>query len=163
MNYWKRIKQLGIKQLSKLAFLFLSRPLLILPTLAATKQTMRICDDLYGKAHHKPNKANAFRHAFWNIAIGSKTLKITKNKQKSIIWAQKLTVLYEKVTKNPVLDEAMDLHNNQLGQQWFYEVFDKNESEIANFLQKKLLMAQKVTKIEEIENQNLHLVYLTDL
>ena len=163
MNYWKRIKQLGIKQLVKLSLLFLSRPLLIGPTIRATKQTMKICDALYGAAHHQPNKANAFRHALWNILIGQKSLYFTKNQSKSIYWAQKVTVLYEKVTNNSQMDEAMDLHNNRLGQEWFLEVFDEKKEKIIDFLHEKLKNARKVTKIEDIDTHPTELIYLTEL
>lgn len=163
MNYWKRIKQLGIKQLIKLSLLFLSRPLLIWPTLRATKQTMKTCDALYGPAHHQPNKANAFRHALWNILICQKTLNFTKSTSKSVVWAQKLTLLYEKVTNNSPIDEAMDLHNNRLGQEWFFKLFKEKSDKINDFIHEKLKNAQKVSKIEDIEQYPNQLIYLTEL
>lgn len=161
MDYWKRIKQLGIKQLAKLSLLFLSHPLLIIPTFRATRQTMEVCDTLFGRAHHQPNKANAFRHALWNILICKETHKIIKNESKTVVWAQKLTLLYEKVTNNSEIDEAMDLHNNRLGQTWFLDLFKQNQDEIITFLQKKAQNAQKVSVIEEIEAHQTELIYLT--
>ena len=159
MNIWKRIKQLSVGQLLRLAWVFAGKPLLIGPTLRATKRTMHICDTLYGGAHHNNGKENAFRHALWNILICRNCRKRTQNDEKSAIWTEKITVLYEKVTKNDVLDEHMDLQNNRLGIKWFKENLFENEEEIIDFIQKKLENARKVTKIEETENT---LIYISE-
>ena len=155
MTIWSRIQQLSPGQFIRLALAFAKRPLLIVPTLNATRQTMKICNRLYGRSHHKNGKENAFRHALWNMLICINTLKRTKNKQKSVFWAENITILYEKVTKNELFDQFMDLHNNELGRRWFLEDSFKNEEKLINFLQEKLKSAQKVTKIEKtglIEN-----------
>ena len=85
---------------------------------------------LFGSRHHKSNKANAFRHALWNVLICQKTLKKTNNREKSVIWTKKVTDLYEKVTQNEFLDQLMDLHNNEIGRTLFLDLFDKNEATI---------------------------------
>jgi hypothetical protein len=162
MNIWKRIQQLSIGQLFKLSVLFLKHPLLIIPTIKATKRTFEICDALFKKAHHRRNKANAFRHALWNVLICKNSLKMTKNKQKSVFWAQKVTDLYEKVTNTDLLDEAMDLHNNGIGRICFLNYLDKNEAKIVEILQEKSKNAQKVSKIVEIESNSAALVYLEE-
>ncbi|MEL6813097.1 MAG: hypothetical protein AAFP76_17380 [Bacteroidota bacterium] len=123
---------------------------------------MKICNTLFGGAHHKNGRPNAFRHALWNILIGQETLKRTKNTQKSALWTQKLTNLYEKVTKNEFLDQAMDLHNNEVGRIYFLELYDRKEKEIIDFLQKQLVNAKKLVKIEEIENNHTTLVYISE-
>ncbi len=161
MNIWGRIKKLSLQQLSKLAFLFIQNPLKVIPTLLATKHTIKLCDKLYGKAHHRSTKANAFRHAYWNIQICLKTLKTTKNDQKSIDFAKKLTDLYEKVTQNKALDEAMDLHNNKIGRDYFVQIKDKNEQEIIDFVQKLAENAQKVSILKEFKEIDT-LVYLVE-
>lgn len=162
MNFWKRIKQLSVGQLFRLALLFASRPLLIGPTLRATKRTMQICDSLYGGAHHKNGKPNAFRHALWNILICQNCGKRVKNDEKSVFWAEKITILYEKVTKNEILDQQMDLHNNDLGRRWFLEHLFQNEAEMINFIQKQLENAQKVTKIDETAHLEKTLIYISE-
>lgn len=148
MNIWGRIRRLKIGQLLQLSLLFLREPLLIRPTLQASKRTMAICDDLFGNTHHRSNKANAFRHALWNILICQKTLKTTKNLEKSIIWTQKVTNLYEKVTDNSNIEKEMDLHNNDFGLNLFSSIIDKNETEIIEILQKLMKNSQKVDKME---------------
>jgi hypothetical protein len=162
MNLWKRIRQLSIGQLFKLGYVFGSRPLLIRPTLRATKRTMQICDALYGGAHHKNGKENAFRHALWNILICQNCRKRAKSDEKSAFWTEKITVLYEKVTKNDLLDQQMDLQNNSLGIKWFLNHSFENEAEIVQFIRKQLENAQKVTKIEEIGNLEKTLIYISE-
>ena len=110
-----------MSQFFKLFLLVTRKPLLIMPTIHATKETMVLCDSLFGMSHHKSNKANASRHAIWNYLLCQKSFKIIKNGQKSANWARKVANLYEKVTNNDVLDEFMDLHNNQIGRKVFLE------------------------------------------
>ena len=149
MNIWARIRQLKVGQLLQLSLFLLSEPLLIRSTLRASKRTMAICDTLFGSTHHRSNKANAFRHALWNILICQKTLKTTKNLEKSIIWTQKVTSLYEKVTDNSNIEKEMDLHNNAFGLNLFSSIIDKNETEIIEILQKSMKNSQKSGKLED--------------
>ena len=123
---------------------------------------MEVCDSLYGKAHHKDGIENAFRHALWNVLICQKTLKITKNEEKSAFWARKVTNLHEKLAKNEVLETAMDLHNNAVGRIQFLEILDQNSAKTVDFIQKSLKNAKKVGEIEEIENYTNELVYITE-
>ena len=162
MNLWARIKQLHLGQLIKLSLLFLSRPLYIIPTISATKKTLLICNTLYKHTHHKSNKANAFRHALWNVLICRKVMKYAKNKQKSVFWAQKVGDLYEKVTQNEILDQEMDLHNNTTGRILFLNHLEQKEAKIIDLLQKMSQKAQKTKKIEQMRQHKNELVYLTE-
>jgi len=146
----------------KLAFIVMRSPLLIKPTLRATKHTMKICDLLYGKAHHKNGKANAFRHAFWNIEICQRSFGVTKNVDKSVNWAKKITGLHEKMAPNGKLETAMDLHNNEIGRMLFISIIDRNESNFVDVTQKKIENAQILTKVEDVENCKNELVYISD-
>ena len=146
----------------QLTFVLMRRPLLIRPTLQATKQTMKISDTIYGKAHHKNGKANAFRHALWNIEICKKTFGVTKNVDKSIYWAKKITDLHEKLAPNATLETAMDMHNNEIGRILFISFFDQNESKTIDFVQKRAKNAQKMTKIEDIKKCRNELVYISE-
>lgn len=123
---------------------------------------MLICDTLYGSSHHKSNKANAFRHALWNVLICKYVMKYSKNKQKSVFWAQKVGDLYEKVTQNEILDEAMDVHNNTIGRIFFLNHLDQNEEEIITLLEKKSENAQKINCVEETKRSLNVLVYLEE-
>lgn len=87
-------------------------------------------------------------------------MKRLKNKQKSVFWAQKVTDLYEKVTQNEVVDEAMDLHNNMIGRICFLNFLNQNEEEMVSFLQNKAKNAQKVTSLQEMKKIKISLVYI---
>nr|WP_186991159.1 hypothetical protein [Constantimarinum furrinae] len=71
-----------------------------------------------------------------------------------------MTDLYEKVTKNDPLDQAMDLHNNNIGRVVFRSKTFKNDTEIINFLQNMAENAQKVSKMNEIEDSEENLIYI---
>ena len=161
MSIWGRITKLNLGQLCKLSLLFLSRPHYIIPTISATKKTLLVCDRLYKNTHHQSNKANAFRHALWNVLICRKVMKYAKNKQKSVFWAQKVADLYEKVTQNEILDQEMDLHNNTIGRIFFLNHLEQKEAKIIDLLQKMSQKAQKTKKIEQMHQHKNELVYLT--
>lgn len=161
MKLWARIKQLDKGQFTRFGFFFLRNPRLILPTLKATEETFTICNSLYGKEHHKTNKANAFRHALWNVLLCKKAYR-NKTEAQRMYWAERITGLYESVTKNDPLDRAMDMHNNRMGRSYFLSLLNKNEDEIVHFLQKKTENAQKITKIEDIDTVENLLVYISE-
>ena len=160
MNVVKRIRQLSVKQLWHLSVVFIKQPFLVFPTLNATKKTMKISSDLYGKAHHKNGPANAFRHAMWNVLIAKAAFKKFQNIEKSIDWAKKVTDLHEKLAPNSPLETVMDLHNNKMGRQFFMEAVDFSDEETIHFIQKKTETAQKVTKTSEIEAFKTKLVFI---
>jgi len=160
MNLWSKIKQMDFFKLLQFLGLLCQKPLLIIPIWKATKQTLQLSQQLYGKSHNGNGKANAFRHAYWNFSICKKTLKFTKNPQKSSIWTQKVVEYYEKVTKNADLDREMDLHNNTFGRNHFLTNFDENQAKTIVFFQNTAENAQKVTKVEEIKEITNHLVYI---
>lgn len=160
MNVLKRIRQLSLKQLWHLSGVFIKQPFLIFPTLNATKKTMQISSELYGRKHHKNGPANAFRHALWNILIARAAFEKFQNTQKSIDWAKKITDLHEKLAPNNPLETAMDLHNNEVGRQFFSEVITHSEQEMIDFIQKKAEKAQKVTKTDEIDDFKDTLVFI---
>ena len=162
MKIWTRIRRLSISQLWKFSILFLKHPLLVFPTLSATKRTFEICNIHFGNTHHRSNPANAFRHALWNVLICEKSLKWTRNKQKSVFWAQKVGDLYEKVTQNTSMEEAMDLHNNAVGRICFLNLLGKNEAEIIHYMSIKIKSAQKVSKIEEMKSYRIEMVFIED-
>ncbi|WBU90871.1 DUF6973 domain-containing protein [Cellulophaga omnivescoria] len=160
MKIWNRIKSLSIRQFFKLSLLFLRHPLLLVPSIKATKQTFAFCNTYYPDGHGKSNKGNAFRHAVWNALLCTYTLKRTKSKQKSVFWAQKVTDLYEKVTNNNELDELMDLQNNAVGRLYFFNYADKKESELINFILEKSKVAEKIANAKDIKLYPANMVYI---
>lgn len=156
------VRGLSILKILRLGRIIFRRPLLIYPTLRATKRTIEICDLLYQKVHHKNGKANAFRHGLWNLLICQNTFKIIKNKDKSILWAQKITDLHEKLAPNNSLETAMDLHNNKIGRAIFYTMVDNSERETITFLQETTKNAKKVVEINAMLDHKNDLVYLSE-
>ena len=58
MKIWETIKRFKLRQLFVLSKTLLLNPVYILPTYSATKETLKICDEKFGEAHHQNNKAN---------------------------------------------------------------------------------------------------------
>lgn len=159
---WTRLKGMQPGPLVRLLFLLLLHPFRIQPTMRSSKETMALCDRLYGSTHHLTNKANAFRHAYWNYKMAKNCLKTIKNGQKAAKWAQKVTDLYEDVSINKPLERAMDLHNNKVGIAVFLGRMKQKEAEVVQLLTE---MAQKAVKIDQIEFLALYpneMVYLID-
>ena len=158
MNIWQRIKKLSFKQLLKLGLVFIKRPLLIAPTLKASTKAMQISQKHYGNAQHKSGKANAFRHAIWNVLLA----KIAhKNDDASAIqWADNVTTLHEKLAPNAPLETAMDLHNNKIGRQLFSEVKSLSEDEMIQYLKDKTEDAKQISKPQDVEMHLNDLVYI---
>ncbi len=160
MKIWTRIRKLSIRQFFKLSLLFLRHPLLLFPSIRATKKAIVLSNTYYPGKHSKSNKGNAFRHAVWNALLCAYTFKKTKNKQKSVFWAQTVTDLYEKVTQNNKLDEQMDLQNNAVGRLYFLNYADKDEVEMVNFILKKSKVAEKISTENDIKKYPANMVYI---
>jgi hypothetical protein len=160
MNIWRRIWKMNGVQLFRFGILFLKNPLLISPTIRASKTTMKVCDELFGKLHHTNRKENAFRHALWNLEICQYCQKKLKNEQKTVNWAQKVTNLYEKVTQNDTLAQEMDLHNNAIGRKLFLSHFSQKTDKMIDFLLEMMQNAVKITQIDEINTNEDELVYI---
>ncbi|OED36986.1 hypothetical protein AB832_05370 [Flavobacteriaceae bacterium (ex Bugula neritina AB1)] len=154
------VKRFNFWQLIRLAFLMLQRPAFIFPTLYATSETMSICNELYGKAHHKNGVENAFRHALWNTLICKKVYDSSSNVTKSIRWAEKVTDLHEKLAPNRPLATAMDLHNNRIGRSYFKDVKNDSQEEIITFIREQLPYAKFVATIDEADQYDEELVYI---
>jgi len=158
---WARIKNMNFKELFAVSKVFISKPRYILPTYRATIETIRICDDLYKKEHHKNGKENAFRHALWNYLISQKCFKISGSVEAARIWSDHFTGLHEKLSPNQKLAKGMDLHNNRFGQKLF-EGKEVSTEVIIKTLQEKMKEAIKVSEVKEIVNTKDKLVYIED-
>lgn len=159
---WRIFNGLDYKQLFGLLGLFLRNPLYTIPTIFATKDCMTIAQQEYGSKHHLSNPANAFRHALWVILIIRKCLKWKNNEEKAIAWTKSFTDWHEDFSPNKALEQAMDLHNNQVGVSFYNEVMDKAEEEIVSFLKQKALEAGKIKTLAEVTNFDNELVYIDD-
>ena len=150
MNIWKVIRGLDFRKLSRLAGISILNPLMVYPTVKATKRTVVICEGLYKKAHHGHGPENAFRHALWNVLIAKHTFTVTGSKEKSAEWAAKITDVHEELSPNNALEKAMDLHNNEIGRQFFLNNAGLSEGEIVNSLISYTSNAVLILKEEEL-------------
>lgn len=162
MKILSRLSELKFSKLWRLAWIGLKYPLLVWPTHSATVKTMRICDRLFGDSHHGDNRANAFRHAFWNILIAKRVIKILKSEEKAIFWAKKITSLHEELMPNQPLEREMDLHNNEVGRIFFPQLKASTKEEIIQFLKKEMKKAVKIKSVDETENLRGVLVYIKE-
>lgn len=160
MTLWKRLKDLSPGALWQLFLLLLSRPLLIVPTIKATRQTFSITNRLYGKAQQGSGRANAFRHACWNALIMLYCHGTGLDPQKSAAWAKKVTDLHENLVVNHELDRQMDLHNNAVGRNIALGILSQNETILIEKVVEMAQKAQKVNKNEEMSLYKNHLVFI---
>lgn len=163
MNVWSAVRRFDIEQLWRLSILMLQYPLHIFPTWQATRYTLKICNKLYGETHHAIGKANAFRHALWTFLICRNIFVASKNEEKSVFWAKKITDFHEKLSPNQRLDTQMDLHNNNIGLSYFRLFKDSSKEEIITFIKENAQKAIKVTSIEAINKNKKELVYISEI
>ena len=154
-----RIRQLNFKEIFILLKLFLPQPFYIFPTYRATKETLRLCDRLFGKKHYQDNRENAFRHAYWNFLIAEKVFQKNNSVEESIIWAKKITDLHERLAPNKALARAMDLHNNEVGRNLFSNNPEENAVEK---LQDFMNSAVKITEPELSKFDKNQLVFIEE-
>ena len=154
-----RIRQLNFKEIFILLKLFLPQPLYIFPTYRATRETLKLCDRLFGKKHYQDNRENAFRHAYWNFLIAEKVFQKNNSVEESIIWAKKITDLHERMAPNKALARAMDLHNNEVGRNLFSNNPEENAVEK---LQDLMNSAVKITEPELLKFDKNQLVFIEE-
>jgi len=156
-----RFRKLSIRYSIKLAGILFSKPFLILPTLDATRETLKLSEKLFPNEHHADNKANAFRHALWNYLICVQCLRVSKSVERVIAWSKKITDLHEDLAPNSKIARAMDLHNNKIGRDFFAENREFQQENI-NKLRRKLHTANKISSVEDIKPAKNELVYIED-
>lgn len=159
MELAARIKKLDFRQIFLLSRVFIFQPLFIVPILKSTKKTLQICNEHFGKDHHKNTGANAFRHALWNFLICKNCYKTSKSVEKAINWSKKVSDLHENLFPNRELPRQMDLHNNQIGRKLFEEHFSE-EIEIISVLKEKMKEAVQISGVGDLEKAQNKLVFI---
>ena len=134
----------------------------MLSTVQATLQTFRVSQKEFPNIHGGHNKANAFRHAFWNTLIAKKCARFSKDRESVLSWTKRITDWHEEFSPNEKLAEAMDYHNNKIGRDTYEEVGDKAVKEIVEIIKLSLDQAKKVETVSEMEKYPEQLVYLED-
>ncbi|RNL81900.1 hypothetical protein ED312_18185 [Sinomicrobium pectinilyticum] len=147
MSLWKLIRHLKFRQILSLVGLFAKHPLMLVPTAKATRKSLRISGDLFPGTHRANGRANAFRHALWNVLIARETLKWNRDREKSLAWAKTITDWHEKFAPNEELAKVMDLHNNAIGRHIF-ETWphgkDMSDSNITAHLKEAMMESKKI-------------------
>lgn len=128
-------------------------------TLLATYKTFRLSQEHYPNIHWKNNKANAFRHALWNVLIARNASWFSKDTDKVLRWTKTITDWHEDFSPNVELARAMDLHNNQMGRQYYNELKNESLQHMVEFVKEKSEQASKITAANQILNLNC-MVYL---
>lgn len=162
MSFWKIIRGLNFKQLTSLFVKFLKHPLLMLSTIHATLLTFEISQEHFPGIHGKHNKANAFRHALWNIIIAKKCSIFSKNDSVILNWTQEITDWHEEFAPNQEIEKRMDLHNNSIGRKLYLQLSKSAVHEIISFMKLQLNDAIHVKDVLEIKKDIQQLVYLED-
>lgn len=154
------IKNLDFKQILSLFWWFVKHPLFMLATIWATYKTLKIAENEFPKIHNLHNKANAFRHALWNILIAKYASKFSNNTTEILGWTKKITDWHEDFSLNEIMARKMDLHNNAFGRNQFQSLEDCTVGEIVVFSKKELQSAVSITKEIDFEKNKERLVYL---
>ena len=132
----------------------------MISTVQATLQTFQISQKEFPGIHGKHNKANAFRHALWNVLIAKKCARFSSSTNSILRWTEFITDWHEEFAPNEILPKTMDLHNNRIGREIYQQLPDSKLSEIIAFTKDQLENAVKIEQLTEIKNYSQQLVYL---
>jgi len=161
MKFRKVLKSLDFRQITSLLVWFLKHPFFMSATVLATYQTFRISQNYFPNIHWKHNKANAFRHALWNVLIAKKSSVFSNNKEKILDWTKTITDWHEDFSPNSELAKLMDLHNNKVGRDFYLKIGDKIVSEITTIMVNESDIAYQIKSVDDISDTN-KMVYLSD-
>lgn len=154
MDLSRVIKSLSLRQITGIVGKVIMNPLMFYCFVKATKKCIFICDTRFGKAHHKNNKANAYRHALWNMLIAHQCMKAGKNLSLSLSWAEEMTNWHEQTFVNNPLETQMDLHNNEMGRLMFGQMHQEGKGIVAiETIEHQLL--EEVKKAHKISKKTL--------
>ena len=159
---WKILKRIHFSELWGLTLICVKHPFYVLPTIKASRRCIEICNTLFGNTHHLHNRANAFRHAIWNVLIVNYCARKNANTSRVLAWTKRITDWHEEFSVNEALERVMDMHNNAIGRLLAYDLLGENEEKMIEIVQNATKNAEKVTKIEEIDQYNDQLVYLKE-
>ncbi|WP_166522953.1 DUF6973 domain-containing protein [Flagellimonas ochracea] len=162
MNPIALLKRASLKNILKIIFIGLKRPLFVTPTIEATRQCIKIATKNYGKLHHKNGRANAFRHAFWNYLIAKRCLKWANNYETVLSWAKRITDWHENAFPNNQLAKKMDFHNNAVGRMVFEQNLTTSEDEVLKLLKEMTKDSIKIDENSDLSMYKDQLVHIID-
>jgi hypothetical protein len=160
--FWRTLKRLNFSQLLQLLGITLGAPIRMIKTAWATKVCIQICNREFGQTHHLHNRANAIRHALWNILIIKSLYGKRSNMVAIMAWAEKITSWHEDFSVNEPLERAMDLHNNEVGRKWFSDYKFASEKEIVNSLKQRATKARQIQDVTDVRGAYGRLVFISE-
>ena len=160
MSSWKLIKGLNFRQLKSLLILFFKHPFFMVSTVKATINVMKIAQKEFPNVHGQLNKANAFRHALWNVFIAIECSRFSKNIDAILQWAKEFTDWHEEFAPNEELAKTMDLHNNLIGRELYRKSEGKDKNQWIGLMKGELLNAVQIVSVTDVANYPNQLVYL---
>lgn len=152
MNIWGVIRNLNIGQFLRLTWLCIRNLNKLWPTWKATKMSISLADQYYGKSHHKNTAANAFRHAVWNSLIAKKCLKSAEQFEEILCWTKEITDMHEDLFPNDPLARAMDLHNNKVGRFVFRNNSGQLEDDMIHMIHELTRQSVMIRDQEELND-----------
>jgi hypothetical protein len=161
-----------------------TKPALASPIKKATEKANSLTESNYPESGKWRDKADAFRHAIWNVLI-CKYVGENKNKISDCTKiAEEFTTIHETGAEKPSymtdvdweLDKKMDLHNNRKGREIFEtmasivkvglfkvnRVSTPSEDLIVNQIKNKLYTATKISNSTDLSPYDSRLVYIID-
>ncbi|TXD53621.1 MULTISPECIES: DUF6973 domain-containing protein [unclassified Polaribacter] len=160
MSFWNIVKSLNYRKIFRVFVWFLQHPLFMFATVKATFLTIRIAQIEFPDIHGKHNKANAFRHALWNLLIANQSNKFSTNLEAVIAWTKKITDWHEEFSPNMEMAKLMDLHNNAIGRQLYIDWQEQSLTTYIDLLKTALSKATIVTHKSDFKNLKNNLIYL---
>ncbi|AFR35558.1 DUF6973 domain-containing protein [Riemerella anatipestifer] len=116
--FFNTFKQLSLQKMLQVLGLFIRQPVFFVLAVYASFKAYRIAQKKYPTTAGTNGKGNAFRHAFWNCLVLMYCCKVS-SPQKALAFCETFTNLHEELFPNQPLEKAMDLHNNEVGRNYF--------------------------------------------
>lgn len=161
--FFETLRQLTFRKLLKLFALAVSNPVFAVLSFIATVKAYQIAKKYFPDTNSNNGIGNAFRHALWVCLIMMYCCKISSAK-KAEKWCVRMTSLHEELFPNKPLETKMDLHNNQVGLNYFLELLPTVHRQFfeTSFFIDGLLDKTKTAKIIEnlTDDGGRELVYL---
>lgn len=118
---YRSLKTLSFNKILRLLKLTLTHPILSTLAFYATLQAFSIAQHEYPKTASNNGRGNAFRHALWTCLIMMYCCKVSSPK-KAYDYCKRMTDMHEELFPNEPLEKMMDLHNNQIGLDYFMSI-----------------------------------------
>ena len=162
--FFRALKSLTFNKLLKVFSIGIMHPLFAFLYTYASLKAFKVAKELYPETNSNSGIGNAFRHAYWCCIIMMYFCKVS-SPEKSLKWCKRLTEMHEDLFPNKPLETKMDLHNNQLGMDYFMSLLPGVHRQFfestffVDELQKKTKNAILITSVDEEVEKDI-LIYL---